>query len=45
MKILLAYMISNYDIKLEEGKVPNEFYIAYLRIPGNAKVMFRARQK
>ncbi|KAF8490824.1 cytochrome P450 [Russula emetica] len=45
IKILLAYIVTTYDIKFEEGRVPREFCISYLRIPGNANVMFRARQK
>jgi hypothetical protein len=43
---LLAYIVVTYDIKLEEGKeVPRGFCIASMRIPGNANVMFRSRQK
>ena len=46
IKVLLAHIIANYDIKLEEGKrVPREHCIAALRFPGNADVMFRTRQK
>jgi hypothetical protein len=45
MKILLAHIVTTYDIKIEEGKIPREFCISHLRIAGNANVMFRARQK
>ena len=45
IKILLAYIVSTYDIKYEEGKVPKERCISYLRIPGNVNVMFRERRK
>jgi len=46
MKTLIAHMITTYDIKFEEGKgVPQEYYVSYLRFPGNANVMFRERQK
>lgn len=45
MKVLLAYIVSNYDIKFEEGKgVPPELFLGGVRLPGNATVMFRARQ-
>jgi len=46
IKVLLAYIVSTYDIKLEEGKrVPPELFLAGARIPGNANAMFRARLK
>jgi len=46
IKVLLAYIVSTYDIKFEEGKkVPPELFLAGVRFPGNANVMFRARQK
>jgi hypothetical protein len=46
MKALLAYIVVTYDIKLEEGKeIPRGFWIAAMKFPGNANVMFRSRQK
>lgn len=46
MKALLAYILVTYDFKLEEGKkVPRDFNFATARIPGNADVLFRKRQK
>ena len=46
IKTLIAYVVATYDIKLEEGKgVPREHCIAGMRVPGNANVMFRYRQK
>jgi hypothetical protein len=46
IKILLAYIVSTYDIKFEEGKgVPLELFLAGVRFPGEVYVMFRARQK
>ena len=46
MKALLAHIVVTYDLKLEEGKkVPRELNIATTRIPGNADVLFRKRQK
>ncbi|KAF8491193.1 cytochrome P450 [Russula emetica] len=46
IKTLLAYMLTTYDIKLEEGKeIPSDVCIASSRFPRNANVMFRARQK
>jgi hypothetical protein len=46
IKILLAYIVTTYDIKFEKGTVPpREIWISYLCIPGNTNVMFRARQK
>jgi len=46
MKALLAHMVMTYDLKLEEGKkVPRQLCIGTSRIPGNADVLFRKRQK
>jgi hypothetical protein len=46
MKALLAHIVVTYDLKLEEGKkVPRGFSFATARIPGNADVLFRKRQK
>jgi hypothetical protein len=46
IKILLAYIVSTYDIKFEEGKgVPSELFLAGVRFPGEVYAMFRARQK
>ncbi|KAF8504637.1 cytochrome P450 [Russula emetica] len=46
MKALLAHIVVTYDLKLEEGKkVPRGFNFATARIPGNADVLFRKRQK
>jgi hypothetical protein len=46
MKALLAYIVVTYDFKLEEGKkVPRGIEFAAARIPGNADVLFRKRQK
>ena len=46
MKTLLAHIVVTYDLKLEEGKkVPRGINIATARIPGNADVLFRKRQK
>jgi len=46
IKILLAHIVSTYDIKFEEGgKVPRELFLAGVRFPGNANAMFRERQK
>jgi hypothetical protein len=46
MKALLAYILVTYDFKLEEGKkVPRDFNLVTARIPGNADVLFRKRQK
>ncbi len=46
MKALLAYIVTTYDIKFEEGKgVPPEYRMGELRSPRSADVMFRARKK
>ena len=48
IKGLLAYMVTTYDIKFEEGKgVPrgSRIGIAGVRIPAKANVIFRTRQK
>jgi hypothetical protein len=46
IKVLLAHIVSNYDIKFEEGeRVPPELFLSGVRFPGNANGMFRARQK
>ena len=46
MKGLLAYIIATYDLKFDEGQSAlRGSRIAGVRIPANAKVMFRARQK
>jgi len=46
IKTLLAHIIVTYDIKFEEGKgVPQDLFFSGVRFPGNANVMFRARQK
>ena len=46
MKVLLAHIISTYDIKFEEGEgVPSSLFLAGARFPGNANAMFRSRQK
>jgi len=45
-KTALAHIVTTYDIKFEEGKgVPRDLFLSGLRYPGNANVMFRARQK
>ena len=45
IKAFLAYIITTYDIKLEEGKsIPPGFYVSGMRGPATADVMFRARQ-
>jgi len=42
----LAHIVATYDIKIEEGKeVPRDLFLSAVRLPGNANVMFRARQK
>jgi len=44
--MLLAHIVATYDIKVEEGKrVPRDLFLSEARFPGNANVMFRARQK
>jgi hypothetical protein len=46
IKALLAHIVATYDIELEEGKgIPRGRYIAGMRFPGSANVMFRTRQK
>jgi len=46
IKGLFAYIVATYDIKFEGGKsVPLDYRIAGVRIPTNANVMFRTRQK
>jgi len=46
VKGLFAYIVATYDIKFEEGQsVPRGSRIAGARIPANANVMFRTRQK
>jgi hypothetical protein len=46
VKALFAHIVATYDFKLEEGKeIPSDVYIAGLRFPGNANMMFRARKK
>ncbi|KAF8463177.1 cytochrome P450 [Russula ochroleuca] len=46
MKALFAYIVATYDIKFEEGKgAPREVWIAGMRLPGTANVMFRTRQE
>ena len=37
---VLANIIATYDIQFEEGKVPREYRISYLLIPGNTNRMF-----
>jgi hypothetical protein len=46
IKVLLAYIVSTYDIRFEEGtRIPPELFLAGVRFPGKANAMFRARQK
>ena len=46
IKAFFGYIVTTYDIKLEEGQsVPPGFYISGARGPATANVMFRARQK
>ena len=46
MKALLAHILITYDLKLEEGKkVPRDINFHTARIPRNADVLFRKRQK
>jgi hypothetical protein len=46
IKVLLAHIVTTYDIKFEEGKgAPREFSLSGMRFPREANVMFRARQK
>ena len=46
IKVLIAYIITTYDIKFEEGQVfPRGFCIAEVRLPAKANVMLRTRQK
>jgi hypothetical protein len=45
IKALLAYILTTYDFKLEEGKeIPRDSYISGLRFPRNANLMLRARK-
>ena len=46
VKAFLAHVVVTYDIKFEEGKqAPREFHVGSMRIPREANVMFRTRQK
>ncbi|KAI0277137.1 cytochrome P450 [Russula aff. rugulosa BPL654] len=46
IKALLAYILTTYDIKLEEGKeIPSDVCIGGMRFPRNTNLMFRARKK
>jgi hypothetical protein len=46
IKAMFAHIIATYDIKFEQGKgVPRDFWIAEMRFPRTANVMFRTRQK
>jgi hypothetical protein len=46
VKALLAYILTTYDVKIEEGKeIPSDVCIAGMRFPRNANLMFRARKK
>jgi len=46
IKGVIAYIVTTYDIKFEEGQsVPRGYYISGVRTPATANVMFRARQK
>jgi hypothetical protein len=45
VKALLAHILVNYDIKLEEGKrAPRTVIVGSIRMPERANVMFRKRQ-
>ena len=46
VKALLAHVIVTYDMKVEEGKqAPRAQVIGLARVPEEANVMFRKRQK
>jgi hypothetical protein len=46
VKAFLAHIVVTYDIKFEEGKqAPRELHVGSMRIPRDANVMFRKRQK
>jgi hypothetical protein len=46
VKALFAYILTTYDIKLEEGKeIPRDSHFGGLRFPRNANLMLRARKK
>jgi hypothetical protein len=46
VKALLAHILVTYDFKVEEGKrAPRTRTIGSMRVPENANVMFRKRQK
>jgi hypothetical protein len=43
---MLAHIVATYDIKLEDGKeVPRDILFGGARMPRDADVMFRARQR
>lgn len=46
IKVLVAHIVTTYDIKFEEGKgAPREFFLSGMRFPGDTNLMFRARKK
>ncbi|KAH9043926.1 cytochrome P450 [Lactarius pseudohatsudake] len=46
LKMILARIVTTYDLKLEEGKeIPRDFSIASSVIPREVSVLFRKRQK
>lgn len=43
LKMLLAHLVTTYDVKFEEGKEPKQFFINGVLIPGRGNVLFRKR--
>lgn len=41
--MLLAHLVTTYDVKFEEGKEPKQFFINGVLIPGRGDVLFRKR--
>jgi len=46
MKVILAHLVLNYDIKMEnEGIIPNRIWRGFTIIPNpTAKILFKKRQ-
>lgn len=43
LKMLLAHVVTTYDVKFEGEKVPRQFFINGVLLPGRGNVMFRKR--
>lgn len=43
LKAMLAHVVSEYDVRLEEATYPRNFFVGAALVPGKARVMFRKR--